>query len=239
MRRSVQAPRVEGCVRVLSHLKSLFVSPERKPRRIVTGPFRGLVMNLSLETQSQLYLGLWERETYAELRRLSRGIATAVDIGTAQGEYTLYFLVKTGAAKVYAFEPDASCLPLLEANLKLNGMGQSERLELSAKFVGASDTEQQIRLDSLAESLRTPVLIKVDVDGGEEQILRGAERLNTLSGVRWLIETHSPELEAGCLRILKAAGYQTRIIRNAWWRIFVPELRPGELNRWLSAWKNE
>src|ERR1035441_806738 len=226
-------------MRLVSDVKALIVSPERKPRRILAGPFRDIVMGLSLRSQTQIYLGLFENETHSWLTRLSKGIATAIDIGVAYGEHTIYFLTKTKATKVFAFEPDVGCIPFLHANLELNGVGDSDRLKISTKFVGASDTEQEIRLDSLAEFVHAPCLVKMDVDGAEEQILKGAKTFNNLPGVRWLIETHSKELEVACEGILTAAGFQTKIIPNAWWRVVVPELRPGPHNRWLAAWKSE
>jgi len=186
----------------------------------------------------QIYLGLFERETHPWLNRLSKGISTAIDIGVAHGEYTLYFLKKTKATKIFAFEPDPKCIPFLHENLKLNGVDRSERLEVSAKLVGVSDTEEEIRLDSLAESIHAPCFVKMDVDGAEEQILKGAKTFNTLPDSRWLIETHSKELEIACVRILTDAGFKTRIIPNAWWRLFVPEMRPIKHNRWLAAWKS-
>jgi len=225
-------------VRLASNLKNLIVSPGRKPRRILAGPFRGIVMDLSLESQTQVYLGLFERETHSWLNRLSKGISTAIDIGVEEGEHTIYFLTKTKATKVFAFEPNASCLPFLQENLELNKLAQSDRLEISTKFVGVSDTEQEIRLDSLVESIHTPCFVKMDVDGAEEHILRGAKLFNSLPDVRWLIETHSKELEVACEGMLRTAGFQTRIIPNAWWRLIVPELRPGGHNRWLAAWNS-
>jgi hypothetical protein len=195
-------------------------------------------MNLSLQHQAQLYLGLFERETYPWLERLSKGISSAIDVGAARGEYTVYFLRKTGATKVFAFEPDLTCMPALHENLGLNGLGPSERLELSTKFLGASVNQNEISLDALAPSIRSPCFVKLDVDGGEEQVLNGARNFNNLPGIRWLIETHSPQLEVACDKILQAAGFQTRIIPNARWRIFVPELRPIAHNRWLAAWKS-
>jgi hypothetical protein len=224
-------------MRLLSDLKNVVVSSRRKPRRILTGPFGGIVMSLSLQSQTQIYLGLYEKETHSWLNRLSKGISTAIDIGVAHGEHTLYFLMKTNAARVFAFEPDLSWTPLLRENLELNGMDRSERLERFAKFVGASDTEREIRLDSLVKFIQAPCLIKVDVDGAEEQILKGANTLNDLPGIRWLIETHSKELEVACEEILVGAGFHTKIILTAWWRIFIPELRPIKHNRWLAAWK--
>jgi hypothetical protein len=196
-------------------------------------------MGLSLRSQAQIYAGLFERETHPWLNRLSMGISAAIDIGVAHGEHTIYFLTKTKATKVFAFEPDLSCISFLHENLELNGVDRSERLEIFTRFVGASDTEQEIRLDSLAETVHAPCLVKMDTDGAEEQILKGAKTFNSLPGVRWLIETHSKELEIACDGILTAAGFQTRIIPNAWWRVFIPELRPGAHNRWLAAWKSE
>lgn len=225
-------------MKLVSGLKNLLVPAALKPHRILTGPFKGLCMTLSLQHQSQFYLGLFERETYPWLERLATGITTAIDIGAAHGEYTLYFLARTGATKVFAFEPDLSCMPALHENLNLNGLGPSERLELSSKFLGASVNDPYISLDSLAPSIRSPCFVKLDVDGGEELVLHGATRFNSLPAIRWLIETHSEQLEVACDKILQAAGFQTRIIPNAWWRIFLPELRPIAHNRWLAAWKS-
>jgi hypothetical protein len=224
-------------MRLLSNLKNLAIRPGRGPRKILAGPFKGIRMNLSLQDQTQVYLGLFERETHPWLRKLSKSIGTAIDIGAAHGEHTLFFVLKTGAKKVYAFEPDPSCLPLLAENLKLNDVAQSERLQISAKFVGDTQSDHEIRLDSLRDTINMPCLIKVDVDGAEEHVLKGASLLNQLPGIRWLIETHSKELEVACLEILLDAGFQTRIIRNAWWRFALPELRAIPHNRWLAAWK--
>jgi hypothetical protein len=93
-------------------------------------------------------------------------------------------------------------------------------------------------LDSLMPSIHYPCLIKVDVDGAEVDVLAGARMLNTQPGVRWLIETHSAELEAGCVRQLESFGFTTRIVPNAWWRVLVLETRPIAHNRWLVAWKD-
>ena len=86
-------------------------------------------------------------------------------------------------------------------------------------------------------SSQNPLLQKMDVDGAEQQILNGAKAINALSDVRWLIETHSGRLELHCDRILRDADFRTTIIPNAPWRIFLPELRPIDHNRWMAAWK--
>ena len=65
-------------------------------------------------------------------------------------------------------------------------------------------------------------------------VLRGADALIKRPQVRWIIETHTPKLERDCLAILQAAGYQTRVVPNAWWRVILPEMRIGH-NRWFVA----
>jgi hypothetical protein len=81
-----------------------------------------------------------------------------------------------------------------EGTKDIDRIQQSSRLDFSTKFVGLWNTDQELQLDSVAVSIQPPCLIKMDVDGAEENILKGAQRLNRLSGVRWLIETHSKEL---------------------------------------------
>src|SRR5689334_19068057 len=105
--------------RILSSIKRLIIPDKSVSVKILGGAFRGARMNLNLAHQTQLYLGLFERETYPWLSRFSKGVATAVDIGAAHGEYTIYFL-KTTIAKVYTFEPDPMMLDRISSNLKLN-----------------------------------------------------------------------------------------------------------------------
>src|SRR5207237_983576 len=119
-------------------------------------------------------------------------------------------------------------------------LSDDPRWTLVSSYVGTRDGDGECTLDSLLPSLetKTPCLIKIDVDGGEVAILQGARRLLESHQGRWIIETHSQALETQCVRMLQDSGYTTRIIPNAWWRLFLPELRESELihfNRWLAA----
>lgn len=222
---------------ILSALKQIVVPRGEAPRAIKAGPFRSLRMNLDLASQFQIYLGLFEREVHAKFRILSANIATAIDIGAAQGEYTLYFLARSRAAKILAFEPSKDSRTELLANLKLNGLASDSRLKISGQFVGSGDDGNMCSLDSFLPLIEFPCLIKMDIDGGEVEVLKGAQKLLQKPQVRWLIETHSPELEQNSNSMLKKFGYDTEIIENAWWRFFIPEQRPIEQNRWLIASK--
>jgi len=224
--------------RILSEVKQLLVPHGRATRRIRSGAFRGLRMDLDLSSQTQLFIGTFEREVYGALARLSHQIRSAVDIGAREGEYTLYFLARTSATRVISFEPELEILPRLMGNMQLNNLAHDPRWTLDSRYVRAADGEDECALDALLPKLPKPCLIKVDVEGGEADILRGAPELFRSPNVRWIIETHSRELEAECVRVLAGAGYATQIIPHAWWRFMLPELRVSEhvrFNRWLAA----
>lgn len=231
-----------GVPRIVSKMKQQIVPKGNGVKKIRSGLFRGLKMRIDLTCQTQLYLGLFEREVYKYVRILSRSIKTAIDIGAADGEYTIFFLAKTPARKVISFEPEPRKKGILEENLKLNQLLEDSRLRISTKYVGGRDSICECSLDSLISDISWPCLIKVDVEGGEAEILRGAEKLLTHAHVYWLIETHSKCLEAQCIEILKQSGFTTKVISQAWWRLFVPELRVRTSlenhNRWLTAFKD-
>ncbi|MGC1188530.1 MAG: FkbM family methyltransferase [Candidatus Acidiferrales bacterium] len=196
-------------------------------------------MQLDLANHSQRWLGLQERELLGWVRKLARDINTAIDVGASEGVYTIYFLARTPAQKIYAFEPSPECLREVEENLALNNMAGDQRLDVIAKKVGDSAAEGWTTLDSLISTIVPPCLVKVDIDGGESDLLKGASRCLSLPGVRWIIEVHSKALEQDCLRVLNETGYHVEIVHNAWWRHVIPELRPGELNHWLVAYRDE
>jgi len=100
-------------------------------------------------------------------------------------------------------------------------------------YVGSTNDAEHCTLESFSDTIVYPCLVKIDVDGGERDVLMGARALLKQRKARWIIETHSRELEDECRSILHTAGFTTVIVRNAWWRWLVPEQRPIPHNRWL------
>jgi hypothetical protein len=220
-------------------LKSWFLPSGLSPKRIHFGLLGGLTMQLDLARHSQRWLGLQERELVRWVVRLAHNINTAVDVGASDGDYTLFLLARTPARKVYAFEPSAECMHELRENIALNSLPGEDRLELVTRKVGASESDEWTTLDSLAAAIVTPCLVKVDIDGGEHDLLRGASRCLGLRDMRWIIEIHSKALEQRCLQVMKESGYHVAVVRQAWWRHLIPELRPVELNHWLVAYRDD
>jgi len=200
------------------------------------GLYRGLKLEIDLSTQSQLYLGLWERETYSHILYAARRCRWAIDIGAGKEALCLFLLKHSKANKIFAFEPQQKEVDRIRLNLELNGEENSSRISIIDKFVGLGD-ELTVALDSLDVDVNLPGFIKIDVDGAEIDVINSGLELLGKGKVDIILETHSKALEIESLRLLKKLGYNCTIVKNAWWRILLPEKRPIEHNRWLWATK--
>lgn len=208
--------------------KLLFPGPPAL-RRIPLGLARGLTMRLNLQNQLQRFLGLDERELASHVRRGLAHARSAVDVGANDGFYTLIFL-QSPVARVVACEP-GEVVEQLKQNAAANGHPVGPRLQVERRLIGGQPGH--LSLCELVSELPKPVLIKMDIDGGEVDALASAAGLMDLKDTFWIVETHSVALERDCLGWFAAHGLKATIIKPAWWRVFIPELRPIEQNRWL------
>jgi hypothetical protein len=213
-------------------LKNLIVPKGRNLRRIRGGVAKGMLMELDLSHQSQRYWGFDEREILPSLRRFIPICKSLIDVGANDGYYTMAFL-RSSALRVVACEPGKEALGLLLKNARANGYGINARFSIEKTPIGRG--EGFIPVPDLIQNLPRPVLLKVDIEGGELDLLLTAENYSFLKDLVWVIETHSKQLEGECIKWLQSHGYSTRVIANAPWRRLMPETRPLSHNRWLVA----
>lgn len=222
-------------VGLLSALKRRLVPAGVQARRVPFGLYRGLVLELDLKDRTQLFLGLWERETYRWMRLAARRCEWMIDVGAGRGELCLFFLKHSRACPVVAVEPVASERELMRRNLALNGCEQSDALVWINNLIGRETGPEFTPLEKLPVDKSKRGFIKIDVDGAEMEVLRSGATLLTSAPLDVLVETHSMALEQECLGYLKGLGFHCQIIPNASWRAVIPEHRPIGHNRWLWA----
>jgi len=222
-------------MRLVSQIKSYFVKPGVRPRRILLGVARNVRFGIDLTCKSQRLLGLEEREIAAPFARFCREARTFVDVGANDGYYTTLAAVLNSRAKIFACDPAPRMRERCQLNLRLNGLDLGERIDYRADCVGTSVDTGFVSLDRLLDGAPSPVCIKVDVDGPELDVLQSGEKALRTLLCRLIVETHSRELERDCIAYLEALAYRCRVVKNAWWRILVPELRRLEHNRWFLA----
>lgn len=153
-------------------------------------------------TPSLLGSGAWEPALTAYLRWRLRPGMTVIDVGAHVGWFTLVASRAVGpAGRVLALEPDPANLALLRHNVTRNDLSNVEvvgaaagaargsgRLHRAGRNTGdhrlhpageprPSTPVAIVALDGLA-SARPPVgLVKIDVQGAEEAVVRGMEGL--------------------------------------------------------------
>jgi FkbM family methyltransferase len=175
-----------------------------------------------------------------------------VDVGANIGYYSVIAAAAVGeSGAVYAFEPSARIRRRLERNVELNAMRQiTVRPEAVTEHAGvvrliepqgvgndglayvqtnggnAGVEVRAIRLDELPEFLDpSPHLIKVDVEGGEPEVFRGATAL--------LDRSNAPSIIFESFEIARDAA----ILRDHGYQVLQPALRNGavRLTRDLQA----
>jgi len=161
--------------------------------------------------------GAWESEVTRVLTSTVKQGMTVIDIGAHIGYYTLLFAKSVGpSGRVFSFEPHPSNFDLLSKNVQLNKLMQVQPLN-QAVFSHAGEITisvpddqpnsgngsaciakgvQQFRvsaisLDAFCEKFTVrPDVIKMDVEGAEYEVLRGAEQVIAQFRPKLLIELH-------------------------------------------------
>jgi FkbM family methyltransferase len=148
---------------------------------------------------------LQEADDFAAFMTLVEPGATVVDVGANFGLYAAHAGLHAGAGgQVFAFEPAPQVFELLAGNIRRNGLDRvchaaraavaeqnrtaTFRVATDVSFSGLRNTGRSstagmievevIALDDFAPLARRPVdLMKIDVEGGEAAVLRGARHL--------------------------------------------------------------
>jgi hypothetical protein len=237
MKPSLKLMRAQHAIK--DRVKPLLFRSGAQPRRIRFGPGAGAVMRFDRRIDLQREFGLYEIEARRFYRRNIERDSIVFDVGAFDGYSALVFAQLATAGRIVSFEPDASARDRMAANLALNPE-LAKRVTILPLFVGNGALVHGLpsaRLDQLVEdgTVPAPKFVKIDVDGPEVQVLEGMTAILAEARCAIFLEVHSPDLERLCTEVLKAAKYQVRLVRNAWWRLVYPELRPLALNRWLFA----
>ena len=226
-------------MKVKQALLDRLLPTEREFQPVSRGLFDGCEMYLSMRHQFHVCYGTYEREIAPHFEKLAQGCRSFADIGAAEGYYAVYMMKNTDS-RVLAFEPESDSRALLMNNLARNG-DREGRSVVSHRFVGDADTvvdaghEKATTIDSMIDRMEGPVFLKIDVEGAEAAVLRGATDVLAMPDTRLIVETHGEQEEKDCIAILKAAGYDVEIVGQAWWRCILNEGRTLEHNRWLVA----
>ena len=161
--------------------------------------------------------GSWEPEATQAITSTVKQGMTVIDIGAHIGYYTLLFAKCVGAkGRVFSFEPHPGNFEMLRKNVQLNHLTQVQTLDQAvfsrAGEITISVPDDQpnsgngsvcldkgvrqfrvhaVSLDAFCEEyLIRPDVLKMDVEGAEYEVLRGAQRVIAQFRPKMLIELH-------------------------------------------------
>jgi FkbM family methyltransferase len=200
---------------------------------ILQGPLRGHRWIVGSSTHG-CWLGTYEFHIQRRFADLVTDSAVVYDIGANVGFYTLLAAKSVGArGLVVSFEPLPRNVHFLRAHLALNHISNVmiETVAVAdrsgpARFErAASPTEGRlstsgtmsvncVALDDLVAETRIPppTIVKIDVEGGELQVLEGAAAVLAAHKPVMIIATHSPELHRECMLWLATRGFRLEVI---------------------------
>ena len=200
------------------------------PRSAVMSIRRGAARDMKWIAGAAIHgcwLGTYELDKQRLVQRLVRPGMTVYDIGAQAGFYTLIFSRLVGPrGRVIAFEPSLREAHYLVEHVRLNRL---DNVRIVQAAVGAAPglcgfttdrpvTQNQlttsdetlmvpiVALDSLG--LPEPDLIKMDIEGGESDALRGAVQTLREQQPIVLIALHGPEHASFCPAMLAECGYE-------------------------------
>ena len=162
--------------RTLAHKRVL----TRSGGKVIAGPFRGMTYVTSADdfVEGAMLMGTYEKELHPVIEAwLSAPGDVFIDVGAAQGYYSVGMARRAPHARHIGFEMDQERIRQLERTAAAN----SVKVELWGQC-------EPPRLVDALNAGKSPCLI-MDVEGYEDVLLRG-EVLEALKGTRMVIETH-------------------------------------------------
>jgi len=192
-------------------------SGERYPVLKCSGALEGYRMKVDWTKHRSFGYGTWEHEVVSVISEKVKPGMVALDIGAQSGFYSLMLSKLVGPkGRVIAFEPLPANFRMLEENVALNGATNIQtQHQAVGEHSGEGDMEVPDPEDSLVAgpimasdprgTMRVPTVslddfflehgtrvdfIKMDVEGAEGEVLRGARRTLEIYHPPMMVELH-------------------------------------------------
>lgn len=203
--------------------------PDRTPMPILQGRLRGKRWIAGSHTHG-CWLGSYENEKQKLFESAVNEGDVVFDIGANVGFYTMLASVLVGpSGRVHAFEPVPRNIRFLNEHLRLNRMSNVEVIEAAVSdesgetgfddspgsamgFVSAAGAlkVKTVAIDDLVAqgAVAPPDCMKIDVEGGEVLVLKGARSTLETYRPKIFLATHGADAHRQACELLRSMSYR-------------------------------
>ena len=200
---------------------------------IIQGPVHGTKWIVGSGNHGY-WLGWYESDKVRKFAAAISGTRVVYDVGANVGYYSVLASKALGrTGHVIAFEPDPQNIAFLRRHLEMNGIENVQVVEAAVSdHCGEAMFQQEpsrymgglsqsgtlpVRTLSVDELIRSdafpsPDVIKIDVEGAEQQVLSGAEQTLRSRHPFVFVATHTTALHSECCQFLNSLGYKLEAI---------------------------
>jgi len=229
-----------------SHFVDFIFTDSVKTYRIFSGPAYGIKMNLNARRQTAFLFGTYEIAPLNLLLKYISSETVFWDIGAQIGYFSCIFSRLLTKGCVVSVEPFPEHLELVREHIRINNLRNviiidkalssveksfpfviargahegkiahnKEHLNLTVKAVNIEATTMDILINS---GVPVPNIVKIDTEGEEGQILKGATLVLQKYQPSFLIEIHDLENAQMCWDILSFYHYNIKFLNNGFLR---------------------
>lgn len=190
---------------------------------VVSGPLRGYRWIVGSGVHG-VWIGSYERTKLLRVQAALSPGDVFFDIGAHAGIYSLAAARVLGeGGAIVAVEPNSANAARFVRHMSLNGIDSVRLIQAAASDVagratfseGPNDYEgrldpegevavETVRLDDIQPA---PSVIKIDVEGHEAAVLRGARRILDVDRPVVFVAVHGAAQHSECVQILEKCGY--------------------------------
>ena len=197
--------------------KSSQVKPKYSWEVIDTGLFKDTTLYLPIDWSYKVIDCVHEKEIFSLINQIANKSNVFFDIGGHYGWFSIAWIC-SGGQQAVTFEPSIANASILEQTIIKNGY--QKNIQLKRIALGSVTKEEELyifrgdssrnfinpdfenknkfnkekvktyRLDDLRDTLKSPDLIKIDVEGFESEVLLGASELIKSSKPLVIVEIH-------------------------------------------------
>lgn len=209
--------------------------------RILRGPLRGGRLVMNPRESMRKILGLYEHELNDWLEEVLRIVNRVVDVGANDGYFTFgcaaAFRRLGKPGEIVAFEPQEQHFETLQRSI-FDQPRSDLSFSIIQSLVGIEERPGMTTLDALRWKKGDPTdhtntLVKIDVEGAEEEVLFGGSSWFDQSNF-FLIEVHKKSFIQSICNMFAGHGLLLDLVDQCPIPFLGPELRDRE-NWWLVS----